>query len=71
MAIWLACQLKRRFLVVVHQEFLMEQWRKELEGSIPGIRIGVIQQNKVQTGLMTPKELTIPELKERLKAHGL
>lgn len=71
MAIWLACQLKRRFLVVVHQEFLMEQWRKELEGSIPGIRIGVIQQNKVQTGLMTPKELTIPEIKERLKAHGL
>ena len=71
MAIWLACQLKRRFLVVVHQEFLLEQWKKELEGSIPGIRIGVLQQSKVQTGLMEPKELSVAELKERLKAHGL
>lgn len=48
MAIWLACQLRRRFLVVVHQEFLMEQWRKELEGSIPGIRIGKLQGPKAQ-----------------------
>ena len=71
MAIWLACQLRKRFLVVVHQEFLMEQWRKELEGSIPGIRVGVIQQSKVETGFMAPKELTVAELKARLKARGL
>ena len=71
MAIWLACRLRRRFLVVVHQEFLMEQWRKELEGSVPGIRIGVIQQSKVQTGLMEPRELTVAEIKERLRVHGL
>jgi superfamily II DNA or RNA helicase len=71
MAIWLACQLKKRFLIVVHQEFLMEQWRKELEGSIPGIRIGVLQQDKVQTGYMPRAEPTIAELKVRLKAHGL
>ncbi len=71
MAIWLACQLRKRFLVVVHQEFLMSQWKAELEGSIPGIRVGVIQQNKVQTGLMERKELGVAELKERLKAHGL
>ena len=71
MAIWLACQLKKRFLVVVHQEFLMEQWRKELEGSIPGIRVGVIQQDKVQTGFVTPASLTIDEIKARLRFHGL
>ena len=71
MAIWLACQLKKRFLVVVHQEFLMEQWRKELEGSVPGIRIGILQGSKAQTGLMEPRELTIAELKERLRGHGL
>jgi len=71
MAIWLACKLRRRFLVVVHQEFLMEQWRKELEGAVPGIRIGVIQQSKVQTGTMEQKEPTIPEIKERLRALGL
>ena len=71
MAIWLACQLRKRFLVVVHQEFLMEQWRKELEGSIPGIRVGVIHQSKVETGVMAPVELTIPQIKERLKFHKL
>lgn len=71
MAIWLACQLRKRFLVVVHQEFLLEQWRKELEGSIPGIRIGVLQQDKVQTGLVEPRPMTIEEIKVRLRARGL
>jgi superfamily II DNA or RNA helicase len=71
MAIWLACQLRRRFLIVVHQEFLMEQWRKELEGSIPGIRIGILQESKVQTGYMEQKPLSVAELKERLRARGL
>lgn len=71
MAIWLACQLRRRFIVVVHQEFLMEQWRKELEGSIPGIRIGVVQQNKVQTGVVEVPEPTVAEIKERLRTLGL
>ena len=71
MSIWLACQLRKRFLVVVHQEFLMEQWKKELEGSIPGIRIGVVQQDKVQTGVVESKVPTIEELKARLRARGL
>jgi len=71
MAIWLALQLRKRFLIVVHQEFLLEQWRKELEGSVPGIRIGVVQQSLAQTGLAAPKELNVAELKERLRAHGL
>jgi superfamily II DNA or RNA helicase len=50
MAIWLACQRRKRFLVVVHQEFLMEQWRKELEAAIPGIRVGKLQGAKAQLG---------------------
>ena len=71
MAIWLACRLRKRFLVVVHQEFLLEQWRKELEGSVPGIRIGVLQQGKVQTGLVDPEVLSVATIKERLRARGL
>lgn len=50
MGIWLACQLKRRFLIVVHQEFLMQQWRGELESAVPGIRVGVLQGPKAQLG---------------------
>jgi superfamily II DNA or RNA helicase len=71
MAIWLACQIRRRFLIVVHQEFLLEQWRKELESAIPGIRIGVLQQDKVQTGYMAQPELTVAEIKARLRTHRL
>jgi superfamily II DNA or RNA helicase len=71
MGIWLALQMRRRFLIVVHQEFLMEQWRKELEGSVPGIRIGILQGSKCQTGYSTPTEPIVAELKERLRARGL
>lgn len=71
MGIWLALQMRRRFLIVVHQEFLMEQWRKELESSVPGIRIGILQGSKVQTGYMTPTEPTVAELKGRLRARDL
>lgn len=51
MGIWLACQLKRRFLIIVHQEFLMEQWKGELESAVPGIRVGKLQGPKAQLGL--------------------
>jgi len=43
MAIWLAFRLKKRFLVIVHKEFLMSQWRRELENLCPGIRLGTVQ----------------------------
>lgn len=43
MAIWIAFHIKKRFIVVVHKEFLMSQWRKELEGLCPGIRLGTVQ----------------------------
>jgi len=43
MAIWLAFKLKKRFLIIVHKEFLMSQWKGELESLCPGIRIGIVQ----------------------------
>ena len=49
MAIWLAFQLKKRFIVVVHKEFLMSQWRRELENLCPGIRLGTVQADLCQT----------------------
>jgi len=50
MAIWLAMRIKRRFMVVVHKEFLLSQWRKELEKLVPGIRLGVVQGPLCQIG---------------------
>ena len=48
MAIKIAAQVKRRFLVIVDKEFLMNQWRGELEVLLPGLRIGILQGPKAQ-----------------------
>ena len=50
MALWLALQLKKRFLVVVHKEFLLSQWQRELENLVPGIRLGKVQGPLCQIG---------------------
>lgn len=49
-AIAFALELGKRFLVIVHKEFLMAQWKEELESSVPGIRIGKIQGEKCEIG---------------------
>jgi superfamily II DNA or RNA helicase len=49
-AIAFAVLLGKRFIVVVHKEFLMAQWKEELESSVPGIKIGKIQGEKCEIG---------------------
>ena len=49
MALNIAVRLGRRFLVVVDKEFLLNQWKKEIEGFISGARIGVLQGPLCQT----------------------
>ena len=49
-AIAIAAQLKRRFVVVVHKEFLLDQWSGELRTLMPGIRIGRIQGERCDIG---------------------
>lgn len=48
MALNLAIQLKRRFLIIVDKEFLMNQWKSEIENFIVGARVGILQGTKVQ-----------------------
>jgi superfamily II DNA or RNA helicase len=43
MALSLAARLKKRFLVIVDKEFLLNQWKGEMEAFFPGLRIGVLQ----------------------------
>lgn len=43
MALALAARLKKRFLVIVDKEFLLNQWKGEMEAFFPGLRIGVLQ----------------------------
>ena len=73
MAINVASRLGRKFMVVVDKEFLLQQWSGELKSLMPGIRIGIIQENKKQIGLVEEVVVskTIPELKAELKELGL
>lgn len=48
MALNIAVLLKKRLLIVVDKEFLMNQWKSEIENFIQGARIGILQANKVQ-----------------------
>lgn len=48
MALNIAVRLGKRFLIVVDKEFLMNQWKSEIENFIVGARVGIIQANKIQ-----------------------
>ena len=48
MALSLAARLGKRFLVVVDKEFLLNQWKGEMEAFFPGLRIGILQGPKAE-----------------------
>ena len=48
MALNIAVLLRRRLLIVVDKEFLMNQWKSEIDNFIQGARVGILQGNKVQ-----------------------
>jgi len=48
MALHIAVKLRRRFLIIVDKEFLMNQWKSEIENFILGARVGILQSNKIQ-----------------------
>lgn len=43
MSLWCASQVGRKTLIVVHKEFLMNQFRSEIERFLPSARVGKIQ----------------------------
>jgi superfamily II DNA or RNA helicase len=43
MALCIAAQIGKRFLVIVDKEFLLNQWKGEMEAFFPGLRIGILQ----------------------------
>jgi superfamily II DNA or RNA helicase len=73
MAVAIAAKLGKKFLVVVDKEFLMNQWKNEIESLMPGIRVGIFQRDKQQVGteVIRGKELSAIELKKLAKDAGL
>lgn len=48
-ALWLAQALGRRTIVLVHKGFLVQQWHERARMFLPNARLGIIQQNKLET----------------------
>lgn len=42
----IAARLRRKTLVIVHKEFLMEQWKERIRAFVPGARVGHIQGSR-------------------------
>ena len=48
-SLYLISKLKKRTLVIVHKEFLMNQWKERIEQFLPDASVGIIQQDNVDT----------------------
>lgn len=49
MALRIAITIGYRFLIIVDKEFLMNQWKAEIERFIKGARVGILQADTIQT----------------------
>jgi superfamily II DNA or RNA helicase len=73
MAINCAYKIGKKFMIVVDKEFLLQQWSGELKALMPGIRIGVLQENlkQIDSDVIVSKELTLPQLKDLARENKL
>jgi superfamily II DNA or RNA helicase len=73
MAIWTAMRIGKQFLIVVDKEFLMNQWKGELEALVPGIQVGILQEDRCEIGSVesVEKPYSLDELKQLCKSKGL
>jgi superfamily II DNA or RNA helicase len=69
----IAFQLGTRFLIIVDKEFLMNQWKGEIESLMPGLRIGILQADTHQYGteVLTTKGPNVLEMKKLAREAGL
>lgn len=47
-AIALACQLQRRTAILVHKDFLLQQWKERILQFAPGAKVGIVRQNRCE-----------------------
>lgn len=48
-ALAIASHIGLRTMIIVHKEFLANQWRERIQQFCPGATIGIVQQNKIET----------------------
>jgi superfamily II DNA or RNA helicase len=47
LSIYILCALKKKTLIVVHKDFLLQQWRERIQQFAPEARIGLLKAQKV------------------------
>jgi len=48
-ALAIACRLGYRTMIIVHKQFLADQWRERIKQFAPSASIGIIRQDKIET----------------------
>ena len=48
MALSIAARIGKRFLVIVDKEFLLNQWKQEMQVFFPGLRTGILQSDHLE-----------------------
>ena len=48
LGLYFVSQIKKRTLVIVHKEFLMNQWIERIQFALPDAKIGIVQGNKCE-----------------------
>jgi superfamily II DNA or RNA helicase len=48
LALYFISKLKKRTMVIVHKEFLMNQWIERIKFALPTAKVGIVQANKCQ-----------------------
>ena len=73
MALNIASKIKKRFLIIVDKEFLMNQWKNEIKSVMPNLTVGILQGDTCQVDkeVIESDEPTISELKALLKEAKL
>ena len=49
MALYIACVLHKKTIVIVHKEFLLKQWKDRIHEYLPNAKVGIIKQSKMIT----------------------
>uniref|UniRef100_A0A6C0D7E6 Helicase ATP-binding domain-containing protein n=1 Tax=viral metagenome TaxID=1070528 RepID=A0A6C0D7E6_9ZZZZ len=73
MALNIASQIKKKFLIVVDKEFLMNQWKNEISSVMPNLKVGILQADVRQVGSETipANEPSLSELKKIAKENKI
>jgi len=49
MALYILCKLGVKTMIIVHKDFLLNQWKERIEQYVPSAKIGLIKQKQVET----------------------